>query len=153
MKWIISISIWLLMVACSSELSSNLDALLVDRIWLSSPNQTQFYFSSTDQVQYLWMAVERRNGNGYISFSPAKGTPESHPLPEEYTDFKEGWYASSNFKIEGDSIFFQDEDDILGEYIHSYHIKLGMDTTIGLFDFNTIIATNEIGQRMWRSKK
>lgn len=140
--------------ACSEDSSSDLDKLLIDRVWISSLNQNQYYFSSKDNREYLWMKFERRDGKTYTPFSEAKGTPETNLLELAYDNtYREGWSASDYFKVIGDTIIFQEEDDINAENISKFHIEPGPDTTIGVFDYKTLKVSNFAGTRIWRTKK
>jgi hypothetical protein len=155
MKWHFSILVLLVLMfsACSDHKSSNLNSVLVDKVWMSSLNRTQYYFSSKDGKEYLWMTFERRDGDTYTPFSEAKGNPVSNPLEMTNERYREGWSASDYFRIIGDTLIFQDEDDANAENLSKFHIQLGADTTIGVFDYKTLKVTNFAGTRIWRTKK
>src|SRR5690606_33937598 len=88
----------LIFSSCYEKNNSNINNVLVDKIWISSLNKRQYYLSSKDGRKYLWMTFERRDGGSYAPFSEAKGTPESHPLKLTYHKYKEGWAALNYFK-------------------------------------------------------
>lgn len=146
MKKLISISL-LLIISCTQTKQEDPYVVLVDRVWMTELNKTQYYYSSTDGFQFLWSKFERRNGGTYTPFSLAKGTPYTHPLPRTYSGISEGWHISSYFKINQDSIYLQDEEDIDANYLISYKIKVANDTVIGIVKYNKIILENKHGKR------
>lgn len=152
--FLILVLLTLVFSACSDNKSTNLDSVLVDRVWISSLNKSQYYFSSKDGREYLWMTFERRDGATYTPFSEAKGNPVTNPLKKTNERYREGWSASDDyFRIIGDTLVFQDEDDVNAENLSKFYIQLGADTTIGVFDYKTLKVSNFAGTRIWRTKK
>lgn len=149
---LIIVIVGFLLFSCKEKKSVS-NNLLTDKIWLSNMNDAQYYLSSKDNRFYTWLTVENRVDGEYMPFSIAKGTPESNPFPKVFSTYKEGWSAMQYFKIKGDTLIFQNEEDINGNNISKYHISTGKDTTIGILEYKTLIVTNSYGQRVWKTKK
>ncbi|MGC6429845.1 MAG: hypothetical protein ACON5F_02270 [Jejuia sp.] len=145
----------LILFGCQSknDNSSNLKSFVSDKTWIEFSNKFQYYYSSKDDGQYLWMTFERREDGTYTPFTPAKGDPYTHHLPNTLTKYREGWSKSSLFKIIGDSLVLQDQDDIKAENLTSYHLEIISDTTIGIIDYYRLKKTNDFGSTIWHSKK
>jgi hypothetical protein len=139
--------------ACNKKGELTLNNALVDKVWISSLNKTQYYFSSKDGRRYIWMTFERTGEETSTPFSEAKGTPETNPLEMTHAQYREGWSDSDYFRILGDTIIFQDEGDVNAENLSKFHIELGADTTIGVFSYTTLKVSNFAGTRIWRTKK
>ena len=141
----------LVLSSCASSPES-LHDLLVDKVWMDE-NDEQMFFSSKEGREYYWMTFDHRPDGTYTPFSAAKGTPDGYPLPKTYATYLEGWSPSTFFKIKGDSLALQDENDLKGKSMMAFKVEAGGDTTIGIFDFKTLRVTNEYGIRIWRTQK
>lgn len=144
------IGLFILMNSCNNN-SSELNNLLTDKTWITE-NKGQYYFSSNDSREYIWMSFERREGNTYTPFIIAEGTPETNPLPKDKWTRK-GWRKSQYFKIVKDTLIFQDEYDINGEDLTKFHVEMGNDTVIGIVNYKTLRVTNNYGVRIWKTKE
>lgn len=140
----------LIITSCNNK--PDLYSYIVDRVWMNTKSKTQYYLSSNENREYFWLSSERRDGEYYYTFSNAEGTPETNPLPNTYTIYRQGWLESDFFKIEGDEIILQDEEDVNAENLSVFTLEQGADTTIGVFDYNTLIVVNKYGKRIWVSK-
>lgn len=145
--------LFFLVSACNKQHSDHLERIMTDRIWESDVNESQFYLSSQDHIEYIWNAVERKDNRAYYKNVPAKGTPSTLPYEPSWSEYSEGWQPLNHFKFKGDTLMLQDQDDLDGSSVTEYHIKIGKDTAIGVFDYVTLLVTNEYGTRVWRSKK
>lgn len=145
----------IILISCKTEnkTEKDIESFIVDRIWLSSLNKQQYYLSSKDKRKFLWWTIERKENKTYTPFTNAKGNPDTNPLKNTFTDYREGWEASDFYKIEKDKIIFQDEKDVNAENLSEYEIEIGNDTIIGVFEYNTLRLKNEYGVRIWKSKK
>lgn len=149
MKHLAFLIILINIIGCSNnQQTENLNSYLTDRIWMTEYKQ-QYYYSSKDNKQYLWMTFERRNGGTYTPFSNAKGNPETNMLQMNVKKYREGWYYSSDYKIIGDSLILQDKDDIDAQNLTTTSLEILKDTIIGVFEYNTLLD----GRTILRSKK
>ena len=142
-------------VSCKSEnkTEKDLESFIVDRVWLSSLNKEQYYLSSKDKREFLWMTFEYRENGTYTPFVNAKGNPESNPLKKISSVYREGWSPLDFYKIEKDKIIFQNEKDVDAANLSEYQIEIGKDTILGVFEYNTLLVKNVNGVRIWKSKK
>ena len=152
MKYFLALSIFLI-TGCNSEestkdQSAQLYEYITDRVWLTE-NKTQYYFSSKDDKEYLWMVMDRREDGTYSPFAVAKGTPADNLISISTDSYQEGWYESEYFKIEDNKLIEQDIDDTFGEYLTTYTLEIGQDTIIGVLDYNTLKVINKYAVRTW----
>jgi len=152
-KYFIILTIILISCKTENKTEKDIESFIVDRIWISSLNKQQYYLSSKDKREFLWFTFERKENGTYTPFSNAKGNPDTNPLENIYTDYREGWSPSDFYKIEKDKIILQDEKDVNAENLSEYEIEIGKDTIIGVFEYNTLRVKNENGVRIWKSKK
>lgn len=163
MKYLKYIVLIIMINSCKnpdSQSKMDISTYLTDRTWVTE-NKSQYYYSSLDNKEYLWMTVERSGEIGDLSktstpFSKAKGTPFDNPYnidKEIYSNYNEGWSESSHFKIKGNQLLLQYPEDIKAENLNIYQLRVGKDTTIGLFEFNTLLVANEYGERIWLAEK
>lgn len=156
MKKILTI-LFLILISCKSEkkTSADLESFIADKVWFvgNKKTGTQYYFSDKEKRQYLWMTFERRDDGTYTPFVIAKGTPETNPLPNVLSTYREGWSPTDFYKVVGDSLVLQDEEDINGEDIWKFKLEVIKDTTIGIFEYERIRLTNYFGAQIWKTKK
>ena len=150
------ISIVLILSSCHStknEETQNLNTYIADRVWVSEDKQ-QYYYQSNDNTEYVWMTFDRREDGTYSPFSNAQGTPDSNPLsPNVNASYTEGWSALNYFKVDGNKLITQDEDDLDATDLSTNEVEIGNDTTIGVLKYNTLIVKYHYGNRTLKSKK
>ena len=152
-KYIIILTIILISCKTENNTKKEIESFIVDRVWLSSLNKEQYYLASKDKKEYLWMTFERRENGTYTPFTNAKGNPDTNPLKNTFTDYREGWSPLRFYKIEKNKIIYQNEKDVNAENLSEFEIGIGKDTIIGVFEYNTLRVKNEFGVRIWKSKK
>lgn len=155
MKYLFALSI-LLITSCNSKETSidqsvQLYDYITDRVWLTE-NKAQYYFSSKDDKEYLWMVMEHREDGTYSPFVEAKGTPSNNMISVSTDPYQKGWYESDYFKIENNILIQQDTDDTFGQNLTTFTLEIGKDTTIGILDYNTLKVINKYGIRTWVSR-
>lgn len=128
--------------------STDFYAYLTDKIWLTE-NKAQYYFSTKNDTNYRWEAIDRSDGSTFYPFVKAKGTPSKNPFPESYSSYMEGWKNWYYFKIDDNKLILQDIEDIDGEDLTIYKLAAGKDTTIGVLDYHTLNVINKYGTRTW----
>ncbi len=117
------------------------NVFITDRIWRTLDyNQSQYYFSSTDNSKYIWLPSKREG----IEFSMAQGNPDTHP----YNPSPKGWLKSATFEITNDTLYWQSIKDYKGENVFTRKIEVGQDTIIGINKYNTLRGENN---RIWIS--
>lgn len=141
-----------LLVSCTGKNKvENYKNYLTDKVWMVlDQNKTQCYFSSKDNTEYLWTAMEKRQGDVYYVFTKAKGTPHNNPLlVEDFSFPKEGWDKFQYFRIEGNKLIVQNLNDIEGKHLSTFKLKALGDTTIGVLDYHKLKVTNKYVSKIW----
>ena len=133
-----------LLAACQNKPKEDLKEFITDKVWIDTRHEGQYYYSSEDGKQYLWMPAVRDG-----KLRPAKGTPETH----KYNPNPEGWMPLANFKIIGDTLVRQSEDDLEGKDIFKIPLERRKDTTIGIIDYYVVKAYPGAINTTWLSRK
>lgn len=147
--------LYIIVSSCNyNETKQNLNFFITDKIWITPSGEYQLYFNSKNNTQYIWHKTLNIHGEKTNQFSLAKGTPKTNPfIKNDNEEINEGWSKMYHFKIVGDSIVFQNEDDFNGKNIRKQKIEILNDTTIGIFEYTRIKVTSRYLSTIWKSKK
>ena len=133
----------LVIVSCNSD--SNDQTRITDRIWRSEGNQ--YYLNSSDSIEYLWLTLRYEKGQFINLFSEAEGTPETKPMPKQYSGNKvHGWQQGRRFSISNNTLVLSKDGE---EYTFNY--KAGKDTVIDGQAHNQMLVYTDVGFRRWVS--